>query len=109
MAAAVAGYPISMSTPDPDRPDPDPDRPADHETRLRLRREQEQAPMEEFGEGVSEGFEQTEAELIDHASHGDQHNTTPIVRDSWDEAEEDVSADDYGEADGEQPEDLGPE
>lgn len=89
-----------MSTPDESPPD-------DPEIRRRRRREQEQAPLDEAGEGESEGFELAEADLIEHASHGDQHTTIPIGRDSWDEAEEDVSAGEYGGADGERPEDLG--
>jgi hypothetical protein len=35
--------------------------------------DQSQRPLEEAGQGESEGFEQAERELIEHASHGDQH------------------------------------
>jgi hypothetical protein len=35
------------------------------------RKREEQRPLEESGEGVSEGFEQAEQELIDAAEHGD--------------------------------------
>lgn len=33
----------------------------------------QQAPLE-AGEGVAEGFEAAEEELIEHASHGDEHS-----------------------------------
>lgn len=41
-----------------------------------------QRPLAEAGEGESEGFEQAEQELIEHASHGDQHSLEPIMRDA---------------------------
>jgi hypothetical protein len=58
------------------------------------------APLIEAGEGESEGFEQSEAALVDHASHGDQHGTLPITRDAagFDEPET-LDDDIYGEAD----------
>ncbi|WP_320672528.1 hypothetical protein [Patulibacter defluvii] len=80
----------------------------DHERRLLRRRRLEQAPLDEAGEGESEGFELAERDLIEHASHGDSHNTLPIIRDGRDEAERDVARDSYGEADQERPCDLGP-
>ncbi|WP_320672529.1 hypothetical protein [Patulibacter defluvii] len=83
--------------------------PDDHEQRLQERRRQEQAPLEEAGEGESEGFELAERDLIEHASHGDGHNTQPIIRDARDEAEPDPAADGYGDADEATPDDLGPE
>lgn len=52
----------------------------------------------EAGGGVAEGFEQSEAALIDHASHGDDAGTERILEDAFDEeAEEDRGV--YGEAD----------
>lgn len=62
----------------------------DDDRRLSLdeRRAQERAPLDEAGQGESEGFELAEKELIEHASHGDQHNTTPIMRDAGDSEEE---------------------
>jgi hypothetical protein len=42
----------------------------EHES-LEERREHEQAPLREAGQGEAEGFEEAEAELIEHASHGD--------------------------------------
>jgi hypothetical protein len=76
----------------------------------RIERDREaNRPLEEAGEGESEGFELAEAQLIDHASHGDLHNTTPIIRDA--RTGEDLSGapDDelYGEADEELQSDLG--
>jgi hypothetical protein len=62
-------------------------------------------PLIEAGQGESEGFEQSEAALIDHASHGDQHNTTPIIEDAFDDPEEATDVE-YGEADDEEPRDL---
>jgi hypothetical protein len=45
-------------------------------------------PLIEAGEGESEGFEQAERELIEHASHGDEHSPFQIIEDAWDEDEE---------------------
>ena len=39
-------------------------------------------PLIEAGEGESEGFELAEQELVDHASHGDQHSDRLIGRDA---------------------------
>jgi hypothetical protein len=60
------------------------------------------APLIESGEGEAEGFELAEADLIEHAEHGDQHGTGPISRDaaSFDEVEDDdFDYDVYAEAD----------
>jgi hypothetical protein len=56
-------------------------------------------PLEEAGEGEAEGFELAEQELIEHASHGDQHSDRLIGRDAlgFDSPEEDPAT--YGEAD----------
>ena len=43
----------------------------EHERRLEERRLEESRPLEESGQGVAEGFEQAEDDLIEHASHGD--------------------------------------
>lgn len=76
----------------------------DHADRLAQRRAQEQAAVSEAGGGESEGFELAEEELIEHASHGDQHSTEPIFRDSTEEPEPDPEI--SGEADSEElPED----
>jgi len=63
------------------------------------------APLIEAGEGESEGFELAEDDLIEHASHGDQHGTSRIGFDSIDEAEE-SDPDVYGEADAEEDPDA---
>ena len=58
-----------------------------------------QRPLVEGGEGEAEGFELAEEQLIDHASHGDQHSDRLIGRDAlgFDSPEEDPGV--YGEAD----------
>jgi hypothetical protein len=63
-------------------------------------------PLEEAGEGESEGFEEAEEELIEHARHDDQHGTSRITQDAagFDELEE--SDVDYGESDEEEKEDI---
>jgi len=62
-------------------------------------------PLAEAGEGEAEGFEDAEAELIDHASHGDQHSAGVGYQDR-DTREEDAGTAVYGEADEEEDEDL---
>lgn len=65
------------------------------------------APLIEAGEGESEGFELAEADLIEHAEHGDEHSTQPIWRDAAGfDAPERADLDDevYGAADDEDPE-----
>jgi hypothetical protein len=70
---------------------------------LEQRRAEARRAVEEAGGGEAEGFEQAEQELIEHASHGDEHNTTPIFRDAEGVTEEEGAVDDpYGEADEEQ-------
>lgn len=67
---------------------------------LEERRREARRAVDEAGGGQSEGFELAEEELIEHASHGDEHGTTPILRDAED-FEEDPEALDgvYGEGD----------
>jgi hypothetical protein len=65
------------------------------------------APLIEAGEGEAEGFDVAEADLIEHAEHGDEHSTQPIWRDAagFDEPEvADLDDDLYGVADDEDPE-----
>ncbi len=63
---------------------------------LEQRRREERRAVEEAGGGQSEGFEQAEQELIEHTSHGDEHNPARIMRDAADEpAQREVN----GEAD----------
>ena len=65
---------------------------------LAQRRREERLAVEEGGGGESEGFELSEQELIEHASHGDQQKPSRIIRDA--PAEEDEESDaDYGEPD----------
>ncbi len=54
----------------------------------------------EGGGGESEGFEQAEELLIEHASHGDMRSTNAILHDRGPSEEENSSRED-GEADGE--------
>jgi hypothetical protein len=72
---------------------------------LELRRREERRAVEEAGGGESEGFELAEQELIEHASHGDEHTPTRIMLDAASERETagppEGEADEgvYGEAD----------
>ena len=43
---------------------------------LTARRREERRAVEEAGGGESEGFEQAEEDLIEHASHGDEHSAS---------------------------------
>lgn len=47
-----------------------------------------QRPLMEAGEGVAEGFELAEQELIEHAGHGDQHAARRVIEDAPDESED---------------------
>ncbi len=55
-------------------------------------------PLAEAGQGESEGFEQAEQELIEHASHGDQHAARRAIQDAP-EGSDDLRAQDGAEAD----------
>jgi hypothetical protein len=66
---------------------------------LERRRREAARAVDEGGGGESEGFELAEQELIDHASHGDGHSPSRIMRDAASEDEQDTLA--YGEADDE--------
>lgn len=55
-------------------------------------------PLAEAGQGEAEGFEQAETELIEHASHGDQHAARRAIEDAPDESN-DVRAASDGEGD----------
>jgi hypothetical protein len=63
-----------------------------------------QRPVDEAGGGESEGFEQAEQELIEHASHGDQHAAAKILADAPEESDDSRAAQ-AGEADSVVPED----
>jgi hypothetical protein len=66
---------------------------------LAARRREERRAVEEAGGGESEGFELAEQDLIEHASHGDQHTPTRIMQDAGRDEEEADAV--YGEADSE--------
>jgi hypothetical protein len=55
-------------------------------------------PVVEGGGGEAEGFEQSERELIEHASHGDEHAARKVIEDAPEESE-DARAAAGGEAD----------
>lgn len=74
------------------------------EERAAQRHREERRAVEEAGGGVSEGFEQAEAALIEHASHADQHGTNRIIQDARYEPEDPHTI--YGEPDTEVIEDA---
>jgi hypothetical protein len=68
------------------------------------RHREERRAVEEAGGGQSEGFELAEHDLIENASHGNEHTPSRIMQDA--EADEEESLDSvYGEADSEHQED----
>ena len=54
---------------------------------LGLRRREARRAVDEAGGGEAEGFELAEQELIEHASHGDEHTPTRIMLDAASERE----------------------
>jgi hypothetical protein len=66
--------------------------------------DEENRPLEEGGEGVAEGFEESERELIESASHGDAR-FSPDANPAEPEIESDLSTAEFGEADEEEPPD----
>ena len=70
----------------------------EHDAESARRRHEERRAVEEAGGGESEGFELAEQELIEHASHGDEHTPARIMRDAELLEEEPTDAV-YGEAD----------
>jgi hypothetical protein len=62
------------------------------------RRREARRAVDEAGGGEAEGFELAEQELIEHASHGDEHTPTRIMLDAASERETAGPPD--GEADG---------
>jgi hypothetical protein len=64
-----------------------------------------QRPLQEAGQGEAEGFEEAERELIEHASHGDQHAARRAAADAP-AASEDARAAEAGEADAERSSEL---
>jgi len=63
------------------------------------------APLIEAGECEAEGFEQANAELIEHARHDDEGGTDQITRDAAGFDDPERSDVDYGEPDAEESED----
>jgi hypothetical protein len=79
-AANIGGSPAS---------DPDPTQAPD----------EAQRPLEEAGQGESEGFEQAEQDLVDHASHGDQHAARRVIEDAPLDEVDDARAAQQGDPD----------
>jgi hypothetical protein len=75
----------------------DPRLPPDPILELSERRRKERLAVEEAGGGESEGFELSEQELIQHASHGDEQTPARIIYDAG--REEEPPGATYGEAD----------
>jgi hypothetical protein len=81
------------------------DEAGDRNLELEMRRREERRAVDEAGGGESEGFELAEQDLIERASHGDEHTPTRIMLDAASEREPtgpvDGEADEgvYGEAD----------
>jgi hypothetical protein len=65
-----------------------------------------QLPITEAGGGVSEGFEESEQALIEHASHGDQQSAHAILHDRGHPEEESLTRED-SESDHERSSELG--
>lgn len=63
-------------------------------------------PLEEAGQGESEGFELAERDLVEHASHGDSHGTGRIGQDAAGFDDPEDAGSEYGEADQEQDPDA---
>jgi hypothetical protein len=61
------------------------------------RHAEERRAVEEAGGGESEGFELAEADLINNASHGDEHSTSRIMQDAGPDEEDSHST--FGDAD----------
>ena len=72
--------------------------PADPLFELAERRRNERLAVEEAGGGQSEGFELSEQELIQHASHGDEQTLACVMYDAGSEEQEETSSV-YSEAD----------
>ena len=71
---------------------------------LEERRAEEQRPLREAGQGEAEGFEESEAELIEHASHGhDGPDPSHLAGRPEDPGAAEVE---YGEADHEESSEL---
>jgi hypothetical protein len=58
-----------------------------------------QRPLAEGGEGEAEGFEQAERELVEHASHSDEHAARRAIQDAPLDEADDARAAEGGEPD----------
>jgi hypothetical protein len=67
-----------------------------------------QRPVTEAGGGVSEGFEEAERALIEHASHGDQQAAHAILHDQG-PPEEELTGREDSDSDHERSSELGDE
>jgi hypothetical protein len=67
-----------------------------------------QRPVTEGGGGVSEGFEEAERALIEHASHGDQQAAHAILHDQG-PPEEELTGREDSDSDHERSSELGDE
>ena len=72
-------------------------RPFDPIHDLAARRNEARRAVDEAGGGESEGFELAEQELIQHASHGDEHAPARITQDAGPQEEPADAV--YGDAD----------
>jgi hypothetical protein len=68
-----------------------------------------QRPVREAGGGEAEGFEEAEAALIEHASHGDQQSAHAILHDQARPEEDERPQSAYAEADHEASSELDPD
>jgi hypothetical protein len=66
---------------------------------LEGRRREAWRSVREAGGGEQDGFEMAEDELIEHASHGDEHNPAKIFQDATDDEAERPPEETYGEPD----------
>src|SRR5579884_200417 len=73
-------------------------RASDEPARLEGAPDEARRPLEQGGQGEAEGFEQAERDLIEHASHGDQHAARQAIEDAPARAEDEL-ANPAGEAD----------
>jgi hypothetical protein len=52
------------------------------------RPDEAERPLVEAGEGEAEGFDEAERELVEHASHGDQHAARRAIEDAPEEIDD---------------------
>lgn len=69
-------------------------------------RDEAHRPLIEAGEGESEGFEEAERELVEHASHGDEHAAFRVIEDAPHAVEDDRATGEGADADHEHSSEL---